>query len=109
MYTIRVDSRAENWYDADTRTVYINPESSTTIKSNGEKINPVLTTAHEVSHAAQHDRVGTEKFTQSLVRPVDQNGKQGVSPEETRATQVEQQVGKDLDMPVRKDYLDVER
>lgn len=51
---------------------------------------------HEVSHAAEHDRVGLSAFQSSLVAPQsgsESNGvmqiKVGVSPEEARATSVE--------------------
>lgn len=108
VYTIRIDDRATNWYDADSRTVYVDPNETLTIASSGEQQGGEINGAHEISHAAQHDRVGDDAFSKSLERPITPEGS-GVSPEENRATEVEKEVGKDLGLPTREHYRDVQR
>lgn len=105
-YTIQIDTRAENWYDPSDRTVYINPDSKIEIASSGKTHSSTIIGAHEISHAAQHDRVGDEQFQKDLIQPKTESG-YGVSPEEVRASAVEREVGKELREPVRKDYRDV--
>jgi len=68
---------------------------------------------HEVSHAAQHDRVGLSAFQASLVAPQsnsESNGvmqiRVGVSSEEARATGVETRAARELGEPARKSYSD---
>ncbi len=91
----------------------IDVTSGLRIKSSEEIQSPALGGGHEVSHAAEHDRVGLSAFEYSLVAPQsssENNGvmqiKVGVSPEEARATSVETRAARELDEPVRKSYGD---
>lgn len=68
---------------------------------------------HEVSHAAQHDRVGLSAFQALLVAPPSNSESNGVmqirvgaSSEEARATGVETRAALELGEPARKSYSD---
>lgn len=114
-YTFRLDSRASNWFDQSSNTIYVNPVSYTIIQSSGETLAPELIGIHEVSHAAQYDRVGADAFNQAMqptfTTATDSNGKTTVtseiSPEEVRATQVEQKAAQEIGLPARQNYQDV--
>ncbi len=112
-YTIQFNRNGGFGYDENTRTVRIDVTSGLRIKSSGEIQSPALGGGHEVSHAAEHDRVGLSAFQSSLVAPQsssESNGvmqiKVGVSPEEARATSVEPRAARELGEPVRKSYGD---
>ncbi|WIH04915.1 hypothetical protein KHF85_19575 [Xanthomonas translucens pv. graminis] len=87
-------------------TISLNPSYGFKIKSSGETQSPKVNGGHEISHAAEHDRTGDQAFGKALERPTNPDGTKGVSPEENRATKVEQKIGKDLSEPTRKDYRD---
>ncbi|GAB2501616.1 hypothetical protein GCM10027084_14860 [Pseudoxanthomonas sangjuensis] len=113
-YTFQLDSRASNWFDQSSNTIYVNPVSNTVIQSSGETLAPELISIHEVSHAAQYDRVGADAFNHALqptfTTTTDSNGNttvtRGTSPEESRATQVEQTAAQEIGLPARQDYQD---
>lgn len=111
--TIQFNRNGDFGYDESTRTVHIDVTSGLRIKSSGEIQSPALGGGHEVSDAAEHDRVGLSAFRSSLVAPQsssDSNGvmqiKVGVSPEEARATSVETRAARELGEAVRKSYGD---
>ncbi|MBB4131839.1 hypothetical protein [Xanthomonas sp. 3075] len=114
-YTFQLDSRASNWFDQSSNTIYVNPVSHTIIQSSGETLAPELIGIHEVSHGAQYDRLGSDAFNQALqptlTKATDSNGNttvtRGTSPEETRATQVEQAAAQEIGLPARQNYQDV--
>ncbi len=115
IYTFHLDSRATNWFNPITNTIHVNPVSNTIIKSSGEILDARLAGLHEVTHAAEYDRVGADAFNQAL-QPIfrttqDSSGNTvvmpGTSPEENRATRVEQAAAKELGLPARQDYQDV--
>jgi hypothetical protein len=105
-YTVVIDNNIEPGYDPNTLTVKLNPSLGFRIKSTGEVQSPKVNGAHELSHGAEHDRVGDVAFGEALKRPTNQDGTKGVSREEARATKVEQKVGKELGEPTRKNYKD---
>lgn len=115
VYTFQLDSRASNYFDPPSNTIYVNPASYTIIKSNGEILAPELGAIHEVTHAAEYDRVGADAFNQAtqpvFIESKDPNGnstyKRGINKEEARATQVESKAAKELDLPARQNYQDV--
>lgn len=72
------------------------------IKSSRQIQSSRVNGGHEISHAAEHDRVGDKAFGEALKRPADGS----VSKEEARATEVEKEIGKGLGEPTRKDYKD---
>lgn len=114
-YTIQLDSRAENWFDQSDLTIYINPDSFTKIKSSGEMLDPKLIGIHEISHGAEYDRIGADAFNEAmqpvLTTTTDASGNtvviESTSPEEARATTVEQAAGGELGLPIRQDRNDV--
>lgn len=102
-------------YDDRTRTVTINPISGLVIKSSGDIQSPALGAGHEISHAAEHDRIGTKSFKKNLETPVVSvkntldggvTVTYGIAPEEKRATTIESQIAKDLHESQRKNYND---
>lgn len=112
-YTISFNRGGKFGYDEDTRTINIDVTSGLRVKSSGEIQSPALGGGHEVSHGAQHDRVGTKSFKESLVAPQsssDKNGgmqiEVGISPEEARATRTESKAAKELGEPARRNYHD---
>jgi hypothetical protein len=114
-YTISFDRSATyHSYDPETRTVVTNPELGQRVASSGEVQAPALLTGHEVSHAAQHDRVGTEAYVNSLVpemkTKVTAIGVEMIvtaaSREEARATATEGKIASELGQPARNDYGD---
>ena len=109
-YEIVIDDRAvaENGYDEINRRIFVNPNRELKIKSSGETQSPRINSFHEVTHAAEHDRVGDENFKTANVKPKTPEGV-GVSPEEERATEMEKQVGREVGEPTRQHYRDVER
>lgn len=114
-YTIRFDREASQMgYDADSRTVTVNPTEGLIVRSSGEVQSPAMGAGHEISHAADHDRVGTAAFKNSLETPtsasVTSDGrvqvKVGISPAEAKATGVESKIGRELGEPTRNNYHD---
>jgi len=111
-YKISFDrnSNAIMRYDDRSRTITIDPTAGLRIDSSGEIQSPALGGAHEVSHAAEHDRVGTEQFKAALDAPLKEVGDRGYSfgtpPEESRATKVEGKIAHELGEPSRKNYAD---
>lgn len=92
----------------DTRTLRLNPSLGIKVRSTGEVQPPAVNSAHEISHAAQHDRlgtVGTDAFV-ATQRDIQANG---VDREENRASTVERQVGRELGEPTRQYYRDYEK
>jgi len=95
------------------RSGSIDVTSGLRIKSSGEIQSPALGGGHEVSHAAQHDRVGLSAFQALLVAPPSNSESNGVmqirvgaSSEEARATGVETRAALELGEPARKSYSD---
>lgn len=114
-YTITFDRAAERMsYDPDSRTVTINPTLGLRIKSSGDVQSAAIGGGHEISHAAQHDRLGTEAYKESDTEPFigseESNGVvdfiYGTAPEEHRATQVETQIAEELGDATRQNYSD---
>jgi RHS repeat-associated protein len=102
-------------YDHDTRTVTINPTSGLRVGAKGEIQSPAIGAGHEVSHAAEHDRIGTEALVKNLEAPVVEvemtpdggmSVTYDVSPEEQRATAVEGKIAKELGEPIRSSYTE---
>lgn len=56
-------------YDEESRTATINPTSGLRVGS-GEIQSAAIGAGHEISHAAEHDRIGTEKMQANLEAPV---------------------------------------
>ncbi len=114
-YTFQLDSRAHNWFNQEKLTIYINPNTVTSIKSSGELLDPKLNGIHETSHAAEFDRIGADAFNQAmwpvLTTTTDANGNavvtENAAPEEVRATQVERAAASELGLPARQNYGDV--
>ncbi|WP_203321535.1 RHS repeat domain-containing protein [Pseudoxanthomonas beigongshangi] len=106
MYTVLIDNNVQPGYDPNTRTVRLNPSYGFRIKSTGQVQSPKVNSGHEITHAAEHDRVGDKAFGAALKRPTNSDGTKGVSPEEKRATNVERKIGEELGEPTRKDYKD---
>lgn len=114
MYTFQLDSRAENWFDQTTRTIYVNPKSYTIIRSSKELLAPELNGIHETSHAAEFDRIGSDAFNRALqptmLRSTDASGRTTAtpqtSPEEKRATGVERAAAKEIGLPARLERTD---
>jgi RHS repeat-associated protein len=104
-YQVIVAPGIDNWYDQEDRVIQINTESDFVIDSTGTAQDPVLNAVHEISHAAEHDRIGDEAFAENRNIPA---GSQ-TSPEEERATNVERQAAEELRRPAREDYQDVRR
>ena len=122
-YTIafdRSEAAREMNYDAATRTVTVNPTSGLVIESSGEVQSPALGGFHEIAHAAEHDRIGTEAFEKNLESPIlgvkemEYEGLKGLSTtdgtsvEEARATIMEGQVARELGESTRQDYRDID-
>jgi uncharacterized protein RhaS with RHS repeats len=105
-YTVLIDNNVQPGYDPNTRTVRLNPSYGFRIKSTGQVQSPKVNSGHEITHAAEHDRVGDKAFGTALKRPTNSDGTKGVSPEEKRATIVERKIGEELGEPTRKDYKD---
>lgn len=112
-YTIQFNRNGDFGYDENKRIISIDVTSGLRVKSSGEIQSPALGGGHEVSHAAQHDRVGLSAFQASLVAPQsnsESNGvmqiRVGVSSEEARATGVETRAARELGEPARKSYSD---
>lgn len=116
-YTITFDRGADAGmgYNHDSRTVTINPTTGLRVDSSGATQSPALGGGHEITHAAQHDRVGTQAFENSLEAPIlnVQNNSgggisvtYGVSQEEKRATNVESKMAGELGEASRQNYLD---
>lgn len=114
-YTIRFDRKADGMrYDRRTRTVIANPTSGLRVKSSGAIQSPALGTGHEISHAAEHDRIGTKAMAERVVPPqtatVGADGgitvTVGTSVEEARATGIESQMAEELGEAKRNNYHD---
>jgi len=113
-YTISFDREANDHYDDTTRTVVVNPREGLIVKSSGKIQSPAIGAGHEISHAAQHDRVGSEAFKISREAPFYEKANSdgsvsitvGASPEEKRATSVESEIAHELGDNVRKNYSD---
>ncbi|MEL1265384.1 RHS repeat-associated core domain-containing protein [Pseudoxanthomonas putridarboris] len=107
LYTAIVDSEVDPWYDGNNHIIYLNPHKGLRIASvtrgKGRRSiqSPEVNGGHEISHAAEHDRIGDEAYARALQ-------KQGNKPsrEEVRAQKVEKEIGKDLNEPTRKNYED---
>lgn len=86
------------------------------VRSSGKIQAPALGGGHEISHAAEHDRIGTDQFQKSLKVPgtvtYGPNNEvtfdAGVSVEEGRATNMESQMARDLkaDDQIRRSHND---
>jgi RHS repeat-associated protein len=112
-YTVSFNRGQGMSYDRETRTVNIDVTSGLKVKSSGKIQSAALGGVHEISHGAQHDRIGTKALERNLEAPVTgemQNGvytvKVGISVEEARATKVESKAAKELGEPARKNYHD---
>ena len=115
-YTLLFDRGADATmgYDEGSRTVTSNPTSGLRVGS-GEIQSPAIGTGHEISHGAEHDRVGTEKMQANLEAPVlkseatsdgGMSFTYGASQEEKRATSVETKIGNERGEATRKSYTD---
>jgi ABC-type uncharacterized transport system permease subunit len=102
-------------YDIDTRTITTNPRLGLRVKSSGAILSAAVGTGHEISHAAEHDRIGTEAIDEALGAPMISQTEMpdggmsytfGVSPEEKRATLVEGKIATELGEVPRKNYTD---
>lgn len=102
LYTIRIGNDESPHYDPIKRTIHLNPVLGIEIKSTGEVQSPAVNSAHEISHGAEHDRVGDDALG-AAKRDIQANG---VDREENRASALERQVGKELDEPTRQYYRD---
>ncbi|MBB4128509.1 RHS repeat-associated protein [Xanthomonas translucens] len=100
-YTI-IMGKVNPWYNANTRTLYLDPNLGLRILSTGEIQPSAINSAHEIGHAAQHDRVGDKAFSDAK-KDIQANG---VDREENRAAMFERQVGKELGEPTRQYYRD---
>lgn len=105
-YSLVLDPTTRVWYRYQDRTVFMNPNKTLFIGTAQEFQDPLINGLHEVSHAAEHDRIGTEAFVEALKPGKSPDGFETVSPEEQRATRVEQQIGRELGLPTRKNYQD---
>jgi RHS repeat-associated protein len=105
IYTIVMGSDLEPGYVTDTRTIKLNPSLGIKVSSTGEVQPSAVNSAHEISHAAEHDRVGTGEFTRAK-RDIQKNG---VDREENRASSFERQVGRELGEPTRQYYRDYDK
>lgn len=105
VYTIVISGTGLPSYNPNNRTIYLNPNIALLTKEKQEIQPPEVNSSHEISHGAEHDRSGDEKFAKALL-DVDENG---TSPEENRANSFEKKVGDELEVPTRESYKDVER
>ncbi len=105
IYTIVMGNDLEPGYVTDTRTIRLNPSLGIKLSSTDEVQPPTVNSAHEISHAAEHDRVGTREFAKAK-RDIQKNG---VDREENRASSVERQVGRELGEPARQYYRDYDK
>lgn len=109
-YTIQFDRSSPSAYNHDSRVVTINPTEGLVVKSTGQIQSAALGGLHEISHAVQHDKIGTAAMEKSLEAPLlESKGFSftfGTSPEEARATRVESQVARELGEPQRRSYTD---
>jgi len=69
-YTLDFNRNGTDSYDYKTKTVVINPRSGLVIKSSGKVENPSIGAIHEVSHAAENDRVGNKVFNENRQPPM---------------------------------------
>ncbi len=114
VYTIEFNRGGNFEYKSALKTVQIDVSSGLRIRSSGEIQSPALGGAHELSHAAQNDRVGDKALNASLVSPqtvtTGSNGETnvivGTAPEETRATNFESKAAAELGEPSRQNYHD---
>lgn len=92
-------------------TVRINPKLGMKIKSSGKIESPAIVAAHEIAHAYLQNKLGEQKFLQTLNTPVTKNGAtvplSKDSAGEEQATDQERQVANELGAPVRSSYTDV--
>lgn len=115
-YAIVFDRSTQDMgYSDQTRTVTINPTSGLVIQSSGAIQSPALGAGHEISHAAEHDRIGTKVFEKNLETPIvsvkntpdgGMTVTYGIAPEEKRATTVESKIAKELHEAQRNNYND---
>jgi hypothetical protein len=109
-YNIQFDRSNPTGYDHDTRIITINPTEGLVVASSGDIQSPALGGYHEISHAVQHDKIGTDAMIQSLTAPLlKSEGFKftfGTSPEEKRATQAESKVAGELGEAKRNNYTD---
>ena len=110
-YTIRVGTHQGKDYDEQTRTIYFDPTRGLRLRDDSVQSPAVGILSHEVDHAAQHDRIGTDAFQHSLRKPLTQGVDgdtivitQGTSREEQRATRSNDNVARDLGEPIRGKY-----
>ncbi len=108
-YEINIGNDNRVWYDYENRTVYLNPTVGLRIISSGKVQSPKVNGPHEITHAAEHDRIGTKQFEKALMPIINKDGSKSVSREEQRASKVDREVGKDLNEPARLHYQDAER
>lgn len=113
-YTIEFNRGGEFRYDDANRTVHIDVTSGLQVESSGLIQSPALGGGgHELSHAAEHDRIGSDAFIKATTSPQESainNGaieiRVGTSPDEARATRVEGQAAGELGEPARQNYRD---
>ena len=74
--------------------------------ANGAIQSPAVGGGHEISHAAEQDRIGDKAFKQALESPPSASGGYKVPAEEKRATAVEGKMAKELGEPSRARYQD---
>src|SRR5699024_5279324 len=96
MYAIEFSHSGGVSYSPSTKVIHINTRSDLKVKSTDEIQSPAIGAAHEISHAAQHDRIGNAQYIKNawLDRPITVTlvYPPPVSPEEQRAVRVENKV-----------------
>jgi RHS repeat-associated protein len=105
---------AESSYDEETRTINVGTTSGLIVGEEGEIQSPAIGAGHEISHAAEHDRIGTDALLKNLEAPLLNSEMKGdamvfqfgTSEEEKRATAVETKIARELGEPTRKNYTD---
>jgi RHS repeat-associated protein len=111
-YTIKVNASGIDDYNWQSRTIDWNPTSGLDIAGVGVQ-SPAIGLAHEASHAACHDSIGTKAYRASTKIPTTTQFidheiviSMGVSPQERQATLAEQLVSQQLGGgdPARSNY-----
>ncbi|MBS0194662.1 MAG: RHS repeat-associated core domain-containing protein [Proteobacteria bacterium] len=116
-YTLQFDSGndVKNGYNHDNRTATINPRKGLLVRSTGKIQSAAIGAGHEISHAAEHDRIGTAQMIDNLKTSftfdgVSPDGKytfrSGTSREEDRATSMETRMARELGDIARSSYHD---
>ena len=100
-------------YEKENRTVHVDVTSGLKVGESGAIQSPAVGAAHEISHAAEHDRIGTDALMKNSESPSTSytDGETTVivskpSIEEERATRVESKIAGELKEPARAKYDD---